>query len=240
MTKPALVLSNSLGTTSSLWDRQLPALTERFGVIRSPLRGHSDGPFPDGAWTLADLGRDVLALMDEHGVERASLAGVSLGGITSLWVAANAPERVEALVVCCSAAIFLPRETWVERAALVRSEGMAPVAASAADRWFTPAFQEREPEVVGEIVDTLAATPPEGYARCCDILRDADMRPLLGSITAPTLVISGTDDPAAPPERGQEVADGIDGARYELLDNVSHLANVEQPEKVTSLMLDHL
>src|SRR4051794_3728752 len=126
---PVVVLSNSLGTTSELWDRQLGALTERFRVVRYDTRGHGGSPVPPRPYAIDDLGADLLALLDRLGVARASVCGVSLGGMTAMWLAARAPERVERLVLCCTSARFADPAAWAERAALVRARGMEAVVA---------------------------------------------------------------------------------------------------------------
>ena len=151
----------------------------------------------------------MLALADAHGIERFAYAGVSLGGMTGLWLAATAPERITSLAVCCAALTALPSpQAWHDRAALVRAEGMAPLADLVVPRWFTPAFMAREPAAVQTVTDMLTATTPEGYAGCGEAIAALDLRPLLPSVQAPTLVLSGAEDVAAPPSIGASTARG--------------------------------
>lgn len=235
-----VVLSNSLGTTLEMWEPQAAVLARDLRVLRYDMRGHGRSPVPETPYSIADLGADLVALLDRHGIERASLCGVSLGGMVSMWAAAHAPERVDRLVLCSTSAIMGPPESWTERAALVRREGMAAVADTVVARWFTPGFTAARPDVVAAIRAQLASTPPEGYAGCCEAIKDMDQRPVLPSITAPTLVIAAGGDPSTPPAHARTIAGLIPGARLEVLDRGAHLVNVEEPDLVTPLIAAHL
>jgi 3-oxoadipate enol-lactonase len=235
-----VVLSNSLGTTLAMWEPQAAALARDHRVLRYDLRGHGRSPVPEAPYSIADLGSDLLALLDRNGIARASLFGVSLGGMVSMWVAAHAPERVDRLVLCSTSAVMGPPESWTERAALVRREGTAAVADSVVARWFTPAFAAAQPDVVARIRGQLAATPAEGYAGCCEAIREMDQRPDLPAIAAPTLVIAAEGDPSTPPAHARTIAGLIPGARLEVLDRGAHLVNVEAPDVVNPLVLAHL
>jgi 3-oxoadipate enol-lactonase len=237
---PVLLLGSSLGTTHEMWEPQAEVLGERFRVVRYDRRGHGRSPVAPGPTTLDDLGADLLELLDELGLERVSFAGLSLGGLEGVWLAVHAPERVDRLVLACTAASFPPRETWVERAFAVRASGVAAIAEAVLARWFRPVFHETRPDVVSHFGAMLVATPPGGYAACCDVLAAADITAQVGSITAPTLVLSGSDDPAVPPARGAELAAAIPGAEHLVIEGAAHIANVEQPEVFTAALLRHL
>jgi 3-oxoadipate enol-lactonase len=235
-----VVLSNSLGTTMRMWDAQAAELARTRLVLRYDTRGHGGSPVPAPPYDLPDLGRDVIALLDRYGIERASLCGVSLGGMVSMWLAAHAPDRVERLVLCSTSALFGPPEIWVERAALVRQSGMEAVADAVIARWFTPAFAAARPDVIATTRAQLAATPAEGYAACCGAIERMDLRADLTGIRAPTLVIAARDDPSTPPKHARVIAAGIPGARLVVLERGAHLVNVETPDVVTELILGHL
>jgi 3-oxoadipate enol-lactonase len=237
---PALVLGNSLGTTVAMWEPQLPALTERFRVVRHDHRGHGGSPVPDGPYSLDELGGDLLSLLDTLGLERVHLGGLSLGGMVAMWVAAHAPERVGRLALLCTSARLGPPEMWAQRAETVLSQGVEAIAEVIVGRWFTPAFAASSPDVVAWARKLLTGTPARGYAGCCAAVQTMDLVPVLGSITAPTLVIAGAEDPATPTEHARAIAAGISGARLEIVPGAAHLANVEQPEAVTRLLLDFL
>lgn len=237
---PVVVLSPSLGTTAALWDPQVPALATRFRVVRYDHPGHGSTPPARRRATIDDLGADVVALLDRLGVGQCDFAGVSLGGMVGLWLAAAAPERVRSLAVCCSSAYLPPATLWTDRAATVRARGTGAVAESIVSRWFTPAFQARQPDVVAATVTALEGVDDEGYAACCEVIAAMDLRPSLAAVKAPTLVIAGADDPATPPDaHARVIAEAVPDARLEVLPEAAHLANLEQPESVSRLLLEH-
>ena len=225
---PPLLLSSSLGTTHRMWDPQLPALASRHRVIRYDHPGH--GRSPAGPRTVEGLAREVLALADELELGSFGFCGLSLGGMVGMWLAVNAPERVERLVLCCTAPALPPREQWLERAAVVREHGVEAVADAVVGRWFTNRFRDRTPWRA-----MLVATPREGYARCCEAIADLDLRDDLGRIEAPTLVVLGREDPVVTRNAKRRLA-SIRGARVVELD-AAHLANVEQPDEFTKAVL---
>jgi 3-oxoadipate enol-lactonase len=232
-----LMLCNSLGTTHAMWDAQVAPLTTKFRLIRYDRRGHGRSPVPPGPYSLDDLGRDALELLDDLGIERASFCGLSIGGMVGMWLASEAPERIDRLVLCSTAPSLPPREQWLERAATVRAEGVAAIADAAIDRWFTPLA----PESLRDSFRTmLVDTPAEGYAACCDALADVDLHDRLAAIETPTLVVTGADDPGVPPETGERLAAAIAGARHVTIAGARHIANAEQPETFTQHVLDHL
>jgi 3-oxoadipate enol-lactonase len=237
---PALVLSGSLGTDMSMWDPQVGPLSARCRVVRYDQRGHGRSPVPPGPYSIADLGRDLLDLLDRLEIEQASLCGLSIGGMTAMWVAANAPERVSRLVLLCTSAWIGPENAYRERARTVRARGVDPIADAVLDRWFTEGFRLANPKLVARMRERLCATPPEGYAGCCEAVAEMDLRAELGSIKAPTLVIAGADDPATPPEHGRLIADSIPAAAFEVVGAGAHLASIEQADGVTQLILQFL
>ena len=237
---PVLVLANSVGSDLSMWDPQAAALGDRFRLLRYDHRGHGGSPVPDGPYSIADLGGDLLALLDRLELARVHLCGLSLGGMVGMWVAAHAPERVQRLVLCCTAAHFPPRELWDERARVVRAEGMGALVDATMERWLTPGFRARAPEAEARLRATFLATAPEGYAGCCEAIRDMDLRPGLPGIAAPTLVLAGADDPATPPAWGAAIAEAIPDARLEVLTDAAHVATLEQPDALTAAVAEHL
>jgi 3-oxoadipate enol-lactonase len=236
---PVVVLSNSLGSTLAMWDRQLDALAD-YRVVRYDLRGHGGSPVPAGPSAIADLGGDLVALLDRLEIGRASLVGVSLGGMVSLWTAAHHPDRVERLVPCFTSAQLGPPQMWRDRIATVQAEGTGALADAVIGRWFTPAFAAREPDYVAGMRDTIAATSAAGYASCAHAIETMDLRPALQLITAPTLVIAGADDPSTPPSHAEVIVDGIHAAELCVLDDAAHLGNIERAEEFNAALLGHL
>jgi 3-oxoadipate enol-lactonase len=234
---PLLVLGGSLGTTREMWRPQLSELTRRWRVLRFDHRGHGESEVPAGPYTLDELGADVLALLDALGADRVSYAGLSLGGMIGMWLAAHAPDRVDRLALLCTSA-YLP-QGYFDRARLVRAEGTAVIADAVVARWFTPEFAQREPATVTELTKGLAAIPAEGYAGCCEAIAAMDLRPVLHRVTAPTVVIAGADDPATPPVHSEAIVAAVPGARLTVVANAAHLASVEQATEVTRLLDAH-
>lgn len=234
-----LVLSGSLGTTLEAWDSTVPSW-ESLRLLRYDHRGHGGSVVGSGPYSVEELGRDVLDLLDEVEFERVSFCGLSLGGAVGLWLAANAPARIDRLVLACTSARFGDSEPWFERAAIVRAHGLEVVADSVVARWFTPSFAADRPGLVGRYREMLVATPVEGYAACCEAIGGWDFRKRLAEVAAPTLVIAAADDPATPPEHGRGLADGIPGAELAILPHAAHLANVERPEVFAALVAGHL
>jgi 3-oxoadipate enol-lactonase len=235
------LMGGSLGATLELWDAQEGPLAERLRVVRFDHRGHGGSPVPPGPYSIAGLGGDVLALMDTLGAERASYCGLSMGGMVGMWLAAHAPERLERLVLICTAAHLPPPEAWAERAAAVLAAGTVEVVADGVlARWLTPEFAREHPEVVAWLRSMLVATPPEGYAGCCRAIERMDLRGDLPRIQAPTLVVAAAQDTSTPPEHGEAIAAAIPGARFELVSPSAHIAAVERADEVTALIRDHL
>ncbi|HVV12863.1 3-oxoadipate enol-lactonase [Amycolatopsis sp.] len=238
---PVVVLSNSIGSNLHMWEPQVKPLVDNgFRVLRYDTRGHGESPVPAGPYGVEDLGGDVLALLDGLGVSSAHFVGLSLGGMTGLWLAENTPERIRALVLCCTSAQPGNTQMWLDRVKQVRAEGMDGIAAGSIGRWFTQPWIDANPERAKELRKMTASTPAEGYASCCQAIADLDLVPQLPKVTAPTLVISGAQDKALPPDHGRVIADGVRGARFEVVDQAAHLGNYEQPARFNELIIEHL
>ncbi|WP_333849217.1 3-oxoadipate enol-lactonase [Leclercia sp.] len=228
-TAPVLVLSNSLGTTWQMWQPQMAELTQHFRVLRYNTRGHGRSPVPAGGISLDSLGQDVIDLLDHLDIEHAFFCGISFGGMTGMWLNRHAPSRFPRIVVANTAAKIGESRGWLQRAATVRQQGMAPVASTAADRWFTPAFRKQNPGIVQLLIDDLAATPPEGYAACCEALAAADLREDVAAMLRPMWVIAGTEDPVTTVQDAQWLAAQAKQTSCVALP-ASHLSNVACPD----------
>lgn len=229
-----VVLSGSLGSTLDLWEPQLPALAASFRVLRYDHPGHGGSPLPETR-AMENFAREVVALLDELGVERVSFCGLSLGGAVGMQLALSAPERLDFLVLCCTSMRFATPDFWKERIAAVRGGGVEAVADTVLERWFTPEFPD-----VRRYREMLVSTPAEGYTRSCEALRDWDARGRLGPIRAQTLVVAGSDDPSTPPAALEAIAAEIEGARFVVLDRARHLANVERAAEFNDALVAHL
>jgi 3-oxoadipate enol-lactonase len=236
---PWLILSNSLGTNLDMWMPQVPALLERYRVLRYDGRGHGQSSVTPGPYSIEQLSGDVIALMDHLHIPRAHFCGLSMGGMVGMWLGANHPERIDRLALCNTAAKIGTDESWNLRIDKVNREGMALIAPAVIDRWFTRDFQRYASVQVKLVRDMLLQTSPEGYVANCAAVRDMDLRPQIGRITAPTLVVAGKHDQATPPADGRAVADAVPGARYVEL-NAAHLSNWEVAQSFTTQVIDFL
>ncbi len=226
---PVLVLSNSLGTTLEMWDAQVPTFSERFRVLRYDTRGHGGSTVTPGPYSIEQLGRDVLDLVDALGIDRFAFGGLSMGGLIGQWLGINTGERLTRLVICNTGAKIGTDEVWNERIDSVLQGGeqaMRDMRDASVARWFTPGFAAQQPVVVDRITQMVANTSPAGYAANCAAVRDADYREQLGEIKVPTLIVCGSQDPVTTAEHGRFIEARVAGARLIELD-AAHLSNVE-------------
>ncbi len=227
--KPALIFSNSLGTKYSMWQPQIEHFQQDHYVICYDTRGHGASSVPQGPYSLEQLGQDVVNLLDHLDIAKAAFCGISMGGLTGQWLAIHKPERFSQVIICNTAAKIGQEQAWQDRAALVREQGLAPIASTAASRWFTDPFIQSNPAVIAELSNDLGAGSPEGYANCCEALAKADVREQLSSIQIPVLIIAGQQDPVTTVADGQFMQQRIANSRlFEI--NASHISNIEQPE----------
>ena len=234
-----LVLVNGLGSNLHMWDKVLPAFEARHRVLRFDMRGHGESSVSPEPLTIEQLGSDVLRLLDEVKADRASVCGLSLGGVVALWLGIHAPERLQRLIFANTAARIGSTEMWEQRIATVRATGMSPLAVATLDRWFTPTYRAHHPEEVERIREMIAATDPRGYIACCAALRDADLRAQIGAVNAASLVITGTHDPATPPSDGRALHAALKKSRYLELD-CSHLSAWECADEFAGAVVQHL
>lgn len=238
---PPLILSSALGATGDMWDWQLSVFNSMFHTIAYDHRGHGRSAAPPGPYSIDDLGEDVIALMDKLDIPRAHFCGLSLGGMAGIWLGAHAPERIASLTLCCTSAKPGNKEMWDARIDKIEADGTVDTVADAiVSRWVTPAFADEHPDDVAGLRSMIAGSPVDGYSDCCRVVRDLDVVKELGQITAPTLVISGAQDEALPPEHQRVIADGIAGARLETIDPGAHLPNIEQEQVFSDLVADHV
>lgn len=236
---PVLFFSNSLGTTHSMWAKQVDYFSKNFRVLSYDTRGHGESVKNKGPYTLEQLGNDVLQITQALGIEKFSFCGISMGGLIGQWLGIHAPEKLDKLVVCNTAAKIGQEAGWNDRAALVRSEGMNPVADGSAGRWFTEGFVQANPASVNALINGLRQTDAEGYASCCDALAKADLREKIALIKTPTLIVAGSHDPVTTVADADAMAEKIAGSKRVDLD-ASHLSNIEASEAFNRALEDFL
>jgi 3-oxoadipate enol-lactonase len=236
---PALMLSNSLGTNLHMWDDQVDELARHFRVIRYDRRGHGQSGVPQGPYSMERFGRDVLSVLDALDVEKTNWCGLSMGGMVGQWLGANAPDRVEKLILSNTNSYYADKAPWADRIRFVENNGLASMVDANMQRWFTEGFRRRAPETLDRMKEMFVATKVPGYVACCEAIREMDFRASNPSITAPTLVIVGAQDAATPPSAGQAIAEQIKGAKVASLD-AAHISNMEQPKQYTETVLSFL
>lgn len=223
---PILVFSNSLGTTLKMWDSQLAEFSKYFRILRYDTRGHGQSTITQGPYSIEQLGNDVLRLLDVLQLPRVSFCGLSMGGMTGMFLGVHAPARFHKIVLCSTAAKIGTPETWNPRIAAVLQGGMKAVAGAVIERWFTPRFRSAHPAPTVEMLSMLESANPEGYIANCAAVRDFDFRDRLSTIKVPTLVLSGTHDPVTTTADGRFLAEHIPGARFAELP-AAHICNIE-------------
>ncbi|BAK67402.1 beta-ketoadipate enol-lactone hydrolase [Sphingobium sp. SYK-6] len=233
-----VILSHHIGGDIACFDVQMPVLAGR-RVVRFDTRGQGASEAPEGDYSVALLGSDVLAIMDALGIARADFVGVSQGGMTGMWLAAHHPERIRRLVLANTTPFIPNKQGWDDLAARARAEGMADIARTTIESWLSEGFRAGRKDAVERLVAAMAGMPVAGYAGNASALRDVDLRDALPSISAPTLVIGGAEDGprgAALPLITQSVRNG----RSVVLPNAAHLSNVENPQAFNAAMIEHL
>jgi 3-oxoadipate enol-lactonase len=231
--KPVIVLLNSIATDLSVWDAVADDLSTSFRVLRFDARGQGQSSIPEGAYSLALLGQDLIGLLDELKLESVNLCGLSLGAMVTMWIALHYPDRLEKLILCNTAAYVGPPESWDMRATAVREKGMVAIRPAILERWLSASFVANNAIATERILRMSLGSPPDGYIGSCAAIRDMDLRNEIRSINAPTLVISGAEDTATTPADAQYIAENIPSALHKKLPG-GHLSNVEQPSQIVT------
>jgi 3-oxoadipate enol-lactonase len=237
---PVLMLSNSLGTNLHMWDDQAKPFTRHFRLVRYDRRGHGQSGVPQGPYSMERLGRDALAILDALAIEQVNWCGLSMGGMEGQWLGANAPERIDKLILSNTCCYYEDKTRWDGRIkAIKEAGGLAGIADIVINGWFTKEFRERAPDKIARMRDMLVASPLAGYLACCEGIRAMDHREIIKSIKAPTLLIAGRHDMGTTVEAAEFIRSRIPGAALTILDT-AHIANVEQPEKYADTVLGFL
>jgi 3-oxoadipate enol-lactonase len=235
---PWIVFSNSLLTDISMWDDQAAELKKTHRVLRYDQRGHGGTQVTDGKYSFAMLTTDVIALMDALAIRRASFAGISMGGMTALFLAQKHADRFDRIIACDCGPASTPAsaQQWSERMELAKSKGMPALADVTIPRWFPPEFVASKAPVLDKVRGMINATPYQGFAGCAAALSDYDLKPGLGGIKTPTLLMCGTKDATYPGMK--QIKEAVPGARLVELDGAGHLSNLEQPAAFTKAVAD--
>jgi 3-oxoadipate enol-lactonase len=236
---PVLVFSHPLGTDLTMWDGQATDFGKKFRVLRYDKRGHGSSSSPAGPYTIEQMARDAVALLDYLHLDKVNYCGLSIGGQTGMWLGANAPERLNKLILSNTAAKIGNDDGWNTRIDAVRKGGVKSVSKVVIDRWFTPDFQAKAPAEIEKIRNVFERSNDAGYIASCEAVKAFDFREKVAALRVPTLVIAGTHDPATTPVDTRFVADRIAGSKFVEL-NASHLSNIEQREKYSAAVAQFL
>ncbi|MEQ1066514.1 3-oxoadipate enol-lactonase [Acinetobacter sp. XH1741] len=228
---PVLVFSNSLGTDHGMWQPQVNELKSHFNVITYDTRGHGESEVISDT-TLQNLAEDVVDILDALHIEKAHFCGISMGGITGLWLGIHHPDRFNSITVANSAAKIGQTEAWLSRAESVEQNGLAELVKTTHTRWFSEKFDYQHNVVAQTTIQSLANTPAQGYANACRALAHADLRDEIAQIQIPVLLIAGTADPVTTVADAEFMQNAIKNSQIAKLE-ASHLSNIEQPQRFT-------
>lgn len=237
---PALVFINSLGTDMRIWDEVVLPFVTRFRIIRYDKRGHGLSDCPVPPYSIRDFSTELIGLLDFLGVGRATIVGISVGGMIAIDFAGAWPERVEKLVLCDTAPVIGTAEMWNERINTLRQNGMSFLSEAIMGRWFAPSFMEVNKVTTRGYTNLVARIPVDGYTGTCEAIRDADLTAVAKSITVPTLILVGAEDPSTPPTLVRGLRDLIPQAHYHEIPEAGHLPCVEKPAETAGLIAEFL
>jgi len=236
---PVLMLSNSLGTNLHMWDDQVKPWTQHFRLVRYDRRGHGQSGVPKGPYSMEQFGRDVLAVLDALNIKTINWCGLSMGGMVGQWLGANAPERIDRLILSNTSSCMDDKKIWNDRIRFVQDKGLEAMVDANMERWFTADFRARAPQTLARMREMFVATKVEGYVACCEAIRDMDFRASNARISKPTLIIIGRHDPATTPAVGEIIHSQIKSSQVAILDT-AHIANLEAPQKYADAVIDFL
>ncbi len=237
---PVVMLSNSLMSNHTMWDDQMPILSESFRVLRYDTRGHGETDAPAGPYTIKLLAEDAVALLDALGIDKVHFAGLSMGGMIAQYLGANYSDRLHSLMLCDTASEMPTLDMWNERISTAEENGISALLEGTLSRWFTPAFLENNKPAVEKVAQMIRTNDTGGYIGCASAVRDMSQTAILSKISVPTIIIVGEDDPACTLEQSRVLEQHINGAEFVVIKNAAHLANIEQPEKFNDAMIGFL
>jgi len=239
---PPLFLIHGIGASRHSWDGLVERVKTRFRCIGYDLRGHGRSPRPPTPYGLEHLVEDLETLRAELGIERAHFAGHSLGGMIGPAYARRYPERVLSLGLLSTAAFRSAEDSAKVRGvvAAMRQKGIAPILETLKERWFTPEFAARCPEVIERRMQQVIDTDPEVFLSVFDVYAETEMSPWLHEIEAPCLVLTGENDGGCNPRLNRQIAAALPNSELAILPVLRHAILLEAPDAVAPAMLAFL
>jgi 3-oxoadipate enol-lactonase len=225
-----VLMSNSLMSNHTMWDWTIPALTDKYRVLRYDKRGHGKSGTTPAPYNMAQLADDAVALLDALNIKKAHYIGLSMGGMIGQQLGARYGDRVHSLVLCNTASEMAPRNLWDDRLAMAKEKGIPAMVEPTLQRWFTPGFLKSSPQDIEKVKAMILGTGLEGYTGCGSAVRDMAQSVMLLKIKTPTLIIVGKQDPATTVDHATVLHKLIEGSKMVVIDNAAHLSNIEQPQ----------
>jgi 3-oxoadipate enol-lactonase len=239
---PAILLLNSLGTTTDMWSPQRAMLESFYRVVQIDTRGHGQSATPPAPYSFDDLVADAFGVLDRNGIETASVMGCSLGSMTALGMGLKAPERIERIVCTAARADSPPpfRQSWFDRVAIMEEKGIEGLWEGSLGNWLTPAFKEANPDVVAKMKAEFLKTTAEGYRGCAMALKDLDYLKDLADLDVPVLFVAGSEDKGAAPDTMRQMAETAKNGEFVMVSDAGHIVNVNNPEGFSLAILGFL
>ena len=239
---PVVMLSHSLSTHLAMWNLQMPVLEPHFKVLRYDTRGHGGSDAPEGVYTLGQLAEDAVGLLGALEIPKVHWVGISMGGMIGQGIALSHADRLHSLVLCDTAGI-MPQEVqpvWQERIETARDQGMQALVRETLERWFTPAYLEKNTPEVQRIREQVLTSPVAGFIGCSEAIRRLNYLERLSEIKMPVLTIVGEDDPGTPVSASEAICARIQGSKLVVLPSARHLCNIEQAQLFNETLLPFL
>ena len=239
---PVVILSHSLSSSMVMWSPQIDSLEPHFRVLRYDIRGQGGSEVTKGPYTLKLLGEDAIGLIDVLRIDKVHWVGLSMGGMIGQCVALDHPDRLKTLSLCDTGAIIADeaQPIWQERIDATRKKGMQSQVEATMERWFTPSYLSRNPQMLALIRRQFLATSVEGYLGCIEAIRKLNYLDRLSEIKIPTLIMVGEDDPGTPVSASEAMHQRLSNSRLVVLSSARHLSNVEQPEAFNNHLINFL
>ena len=235
-----IVFINSLGTDFRIWDEIVRPLAQSARIIRYDKRGHGLSELLSAPTTMSDFATDLAALLGRLDSRRATIVGLSIGGLIAQELHRLRPDLIASLVLCDTGHKIGTPAFWADRFASVEAGGIESIADGIMQRWFTAGYREKQSDALVGWRAMLTRTPKAGYLAACGAIRDADLTAHAKTIRVPTLCIVGDEDGSTPVALVRELASLIPGASFKIIAGAGHIPCVEQPEVLRGLIEAHL
>ncbi len=239
---PVVLMAHSLGCNLHMWDPQMQVLEADYRVVRLDMRGHGQSDVPAGPYTLEELANDVIAVMDSQKIEKAHWVGLSVGGMIGQSLLLRYPQRIISAVLADTASSqpAAAGPIWDARIQAVETNGLKSIVDATMERWFTSAGLKSGVAGMAAVKAQLAATSSEGYVACCHAIMKLNYIDQLPNVKVPVLLIVGAEDVATPVSGSQAMHEKLPNSQLTILDNASHISNVEQVDAFNEGLLSFL